>query len=88
MIALYNLVVGIVVFGALRLAGRLRKDKVSAILLRRTGSQPPLCEHYLLVLKETELLGSDWGTHGEESYPEAAWLQLEVFALTSRPYLQ
>ena len=35
-IALYNLVVGIVVFGALRLAGRLRKDKVIAILLRRT----------------------------------------------------
>ena len=24
-------------------------------------------------------MGSDWGTHGEESYPEAAWLQLEVF---------
>ena len=38
-----------------------------------------ISEHCLLVLKETELLGSDWGTHGEESYPEAAWLQLEVF---------
>ena len=47
MIALYNLVVGIVVFGALRLAGRLRKDKVIAILLRRTGSQPSLCKETL-----------------------------------------
>ena len=24
-------------------------------------------------------MGSDWISHGEESYPEAAWLQLEVF---------
>ena len=26
-------------------------------------------------------MGSDWISHGEESYPEAAWLQLEVFHL-------
>ena len=24
-------------------------------------------------------MGSDWIHHGEESYPDAAWLQLEVF---------
>ena len=35
MIAAYNFVVGVVFFGALRLAGRLRKDKVktSALIL-------------------------------------------------------
>ena len=27
-------------------------------------------------------MGSDWVNHGEESYPEAAWLQLEVAAFS------
>jgi Amt family ammonium transporter len=52
-IAAYNLLVGIAVFGSLRLVGRLRKDL------------------------ETEKIGSDWVKHGEESYPQEAWLQLE-----------
>ena len=29
-------------------------------------------------------MGSDWIHHGEESYPEAAWLQLEVLIIAQR----
>ena len=29
-------------------------------------------------------MGSDWIHHGEESYPEAAWLQLEVLIIAHR----
>ena len=32
-------------------------------------------------------MGSDWGTHGEESYPEAAWLQLEVCGFIFKAHL-
>ena len=70
-IAAYNLVVGIVFFGALRLAGRLRKDKV------KSNSWPGSLQS--VDIQATEKMGSDWVNHGEESYPEAAWLQLEVF---------
>ena len=72
MIAAYNFVVGIVFFGALRLAGRLRKDKVCSQIF---PSWFPLNQ-------ATEQMGSDWVNHGEESYPEAAWLQLEVAAFS------
>ena len=69
-IAAYNFVVGIVLFGILRIAGRLRKDKV---ILKELDPFIHLCSQV------TEKMGSDWIHHGEESYPDAAWLQLEVF---------
>ena len=136
-IAAYNFVVGVVFFGALRLAGRLRKDKVNTSALQsmvfqwigfsssgdwadgeRLGEPwrgklswgclasawgfPPISLSLLLSLSH------QYGCHccyrcptnlvvvvvivviivppillfllnnGEESYPEAAWLQLEV----------
>jgi Amt family ammonium transporter len=60
----YNLLLGVLLFGALRLAGRLRKDEVGG--------------HQRSALQVTEQAGSDLVHHGEESYPAAAWLQLEV----------
>ena len=71
-ISAYNFVVGIVLFGILRIAGRLRKDKV--VELNNSSFS-------MAFSQATEKMGSDWIHHGEESYPEAAWLQLEVFHL-------
>lgn len=56
-------------FGILRLAGKLRKDQVSLVSA--------------ILLQATELQGSDWVHHGEESYPDSAWLQLEVSYLAA-----
>ena len=61
-------------FGILRIAGRLRKDKVNET--RMAPFVKPFCQ-------ATEKMGSDWIHHGEESYPEAAWLQLEVLTIIS-----
>ena len=68
-ISAYNFVVGIVLFGILRIAGRLRKDKVN---------ETRMAPFVITFCQATEKMGSDWIHHGEESYPEAAWLQLEV----------
>ena len=74
-ISAYNFVVGIVLFGILCIAGRLRKDKVN-----ETRMAPFVIT---LFCQATEKMGSDWIHHGEESYPEAAWLQLEVLTIIS-----
>ena len=71
-ISAYNFVVGIVLFGILRIAGRLRKDKVA---------ESRMSPFVIPFSQETERMGSDWIHHGEESYPEAAWLQLEVLTI-------